>query len=232
MSTAGCLAKTRWLVVADVVTAALVGVAQAADRALSIRGEFHIVLAGGTTPKALYERLVGLDTDWSRWHIWFGDERCLPADNVNRNSHMATQAWLAHCLIPTAHIHVIPAELGAETAAAEYAEQLQQIDMFDLVLLGLGEDGHTASLFPNQFNPDETTAAIAVHNAPKPPVDRVSLSVRCLSDTRAVLFLVTGAGKRDAVAAWQRGDAIPAAAICIKTGVDVLLEPACVEHKS
>ncbi|MEQ1667332.1 MAG: 6-phosphogluconolactonase [Sulfuriferula sp.] len=232
MSKENCLAKTRWLVVADVVTAALVGVAQAADRAISIRGEFHIVLAGGNTPKTLYERMVNLDTDWSRWHIWYGDERCLPADDVNRNSHMATQAWLAHCAIPAAHIHPIPAELGAGAAAAIYCEQLQQIDMFDLVLLGLGEDGHTASLFPNQFNPDETAAAIAVHHAPKPPADRVSLSVRCLNDSRAVLFLVTGAGKRDAVAAWQRGDAIPAAAICIKTGVDVLLEPACVERKS
>ncbi|MFA5170124.1 MAG: 6-phosphogluconolactonase [Sulfuriferula sp.] len=226
------LAKTRWLVVADVVIAALVGVAQAADRAISIRDEFHIVLAGGNTPKALYERMVNLDTDWSRWHIWFSDERCLPADDVNRNSHMATQAWLAHCPIPAEHIHIIHAERGAEIAAADYAEQLQQVEMFDLVLLGLGEDGHTASLFPGQFDPDTTVAAIAVHNAPKPPADRVSLTVRCLNDTRAVLFLVTGAGKRDAVAAWQRGDPIPAAAICVKTGVDVLLEPICVKAKS
>jgi 6-phosphogluconolactonase len=226
------LAKTRWLVVADVVTAALVGVAQAAERAISIRGEFHIVLAGGNTPKALYERMVNLDTDWSRWHIWFGDERCLPADDINRNSYMATQAWLTHCPIPETQIHTIHAERGAEIAAADYAEQLQQVDMFDLVLLGLGEDGHTASLFPDQFDPDNPAATIAVHNAPKPPADRVSLTVRCLNGTRAVLFLVTGAGKRDAVAAWQRGDAIPAAAITVKTGVDVLLEPICVKAGS
>jgi 6-phosphogluconolactonase len=227
--TQNCLAKTRWLVVADVVTAALVGVAQAAERAISIRGEFHIVLAGGNTPKALYEKLIHLDTDWSCWHIWYGDERCLPIDDSSRNSLMATQAWLAHCPIPAAQIHTIPAELGAETAAAIYSEQLQQVEMFDLTLLGLGEDGHTASLFPGQVNPDATAAAIAVHHAPKPPADRVSLSVRCLNDSRAVLFLVTGAGKRDAIAAWKRGDHIPAAAICVKTGIDVLLEPVCVE---
>ena len=227
----GCLARTRWHVSADIVAAALRWISVSAELALRERGCFHLVLAGGNTPRDLYRRLHELQTDWSGWHIWFGDDRCLPAADQARNSEMANLAWLRQSEIPTRQIHVMQAELGAELAAADYLLQLRGLGRFDLVLLGLGEDGHTASLFPGVADALAVADVIAVHNAPKPPPDRVSMSARRLSDTAAVLFLVAGIAKREAVAAWQNGVAIPAAAICPEAGVDVLIEPVCMEIK-
>ncbi|MGV8939929.1 MAG: 6-phosphogluconolactonase [Lysobacter sp.] len=207
----------------------------AAARAIAARGRFIMVLAGGNTPRGVYARLRDADIDWARWHLWFGDERCLPGDDPERNSVMAHDAWLAHVPIPAAQIHVIPAEQGADTGAASYARMLGALpdddaDQFDLVLLGLGEDGHTASLFPGQdwgveaHSPD----ALGVHDAPKPPSERVSLSVARLTRTREALFLVDGEGKRDAVNRWRAGNDIPARAIRPPAGVDVLVEASLV----
>ena len=220
-----CLQRTRWHVTDNRVAAALRWIAQAAAQAIHERGRFDLVLAGGNTPRAVYEGLAGVEADWSKWHIWFGDERCLPIDNEERNSRMACRAWLDQSAIPAVQIHVIRAESGAEAAAEDYRTQLQGIGRFDLVLLGLGEDGHTASLFPGQMNENETADVVAVRQAPKPPAERVSLSARRLSDTESVLFLVSGKSKREAVTAWQNGVAIPAAYICPAAGVDVLIAP-------
>ncbi len=195
----------------------------AAARAIAERGVFRIVLAGGRTPEAAYRLLVAASTDWSRWEIFYGDERCLPVDDAQRNSRMAAQAWLDQVTIPQAQIHPIPAERGAEAGAQAYAAEVQAAMPFDMVLLGMGEDGHTASLFPGQQHPAEELVH-AVHNAPKPPPDRVSLSQRVLSDARQVLVLVTGGGKRDAVKAWKAGDALPIASIRGHSGVDVLID--------
>jgi 6-phosphogluconolactonase len=199
---------------ADVATAAASHVAQAAATAIARRGAFHLVLAGGNTPREVYRRLVALAADWSRWHVWFGDERCLPPDHPDRNSNMASDTWLSRVPIPQGQIHTIPTELGATAAAAHYAEAVEGVT-FDLVLLGLGEEGHTASLFPGHDWGATTGAAavLAVHDAPKPPRQRVSLSARKLSETREVSFLVTGEAKREAIARWEGGETIPAAAI-------------------
>jgi len=123
-------------------------------------------------------------------------------------------------------MHAIPAEAGASEAARQYANVLAGLDRFDLVLLGLGEDGHTASLFPGQpLGRDEGgPEVLAVSAAPKPPPQRVTLSARRLSRSRAVLFLVTGTTKRSAVAAWRAGADIPARAIVPENGVDVLAD--------
>jgi 6-phosphogluconolactonase len=125
-------------------------------------------------------------------------------------------------------VRPIPAESGAREAAVLYARELRSIDAFDLVLLGLGEDGHTASLFPghNWGAHTDSPDVLAVFKAPKPPPERVSLSAQRLSRARHVLFLVEGAGKRDAIAVWKGGDAIPAASIAPEPGVDVLLDTA------
>jgi 6-phosphogluconolactonase len=221
----------RWQVyaTADALQADAVKlISEAAQSAISAHGEFHIVLAGGSTPRAVYESLAGIRTDWSAWHIYFGDERCLPSNDPERNSSMALHAWLRHVNIPHMQIYMIPAELGAIRAAQEYAKLLQGVGDFDLVLLGLGEDGHTASLFPGQeWGVDPSApAALAVHDAPKPPPERVSLSAWRLSRARQVLFLVAGAGKRDAVKTWRAGGAIPARAIAPETGVEVLADSA------
>ncbi|MFN3398523.1 MAG: 6-phosphogluconolactonase, partial [Sulfurimicrobium sp.] len=126
------------------------GIARLAAESIAARGAFRIVLAGGNTPRAIYERLRDIETAWQSWHIYFGDERCLPSGHAERNSAMASETWLAHTGIPATQIHVIPAELGAEEAARQYALSIESLEMFDLVLLGLGPDGHTASLFPGQ----------------------------------------------------------------------------------
>ncbi|MBN8727533.1 MAG: 6-phosphogluconolactonase [Xanthomonadales bacterium] len=204
-----------------------------AENAITDHDHFHLVLAGGNTPRAAYALLRGADTDWSRWHVWFGDERCLPHDDPGRNSRMAADAWLAEVPIPAGQVHVIPAERGAVRAAADYADALAGVGDFDLVLLGLGEDGHTASLFPGQ---DWGTATgspdvLAVSGAPKPPPERVSLSAHRLSRAREVLFLVEGAAKHDAVRRWRSGADLPAAAIRAPGGVDVLVEAALLDAR-
>jgi len=145
---------------------------------------------------------------------------------------MAREAWLARVPIPRERIHSIPAELGATIAATRYSQVLAGVDDFDLVLLGVGEDGHTASLFPSH---DWGTApgapdAIAVLDAPKAPAERVSLSANRLGRAREVLFLVDGESKREAVDRWRTGQSIPAAAIRPARGVDVLITAALLEN--
>jgi len=220
--------RMRWHVVAnnDWLTTALAWVNQAAAAAYKARGEFHLVLAGGSTPERLYCALASQEQDWKHWHIWFGDERCLPGDDPQRNSRMAAIAWLDRVAIPSDNIHVIPAEQGAEAAAKAYAQELIGREAFDLVLLGLGQDGHTASLFPGRDWGNDINApdAMAVLNAPKPPPARVTLSARRLSQTRSALFLIRGADKRTALDLWQQGATIPASAIQPIAGIDLLID--------
>ena len=194
-----------------------------AERAIAARGAFRIVLAGGNTPRNVYQALCSADTDWSAWHVYFGDERCLPADHPDRNSRMARMVWLDHVAIPSRQIHTISAELGPEIAAANYARDVAEAGQFDLVLLGLGEDGHTASLFPGKDwgEADDAPPVLAVHDAPKMPSDRVTLSARRLSETQKVLFLVTGNSKRDAINRFVAGERIPASSIRPESGIDI-----------
>lgn len=202
-------------------------VAAAARSAIAQRGVFHLVLTGGKTPRPIHELLRAIDADWARWQIWFGDERCLPPEDVERNSRMALTTWLDYVAIPPGNIHPIPAELGPRVAASTYAKALAAVPEFDLVLLGLGEDGHTASLFPDRsWQTAHDLPALAVTDSPKPPLQRVSLSPARLAAARQVLFLVTGAGKRMAVKDWQAGVAIPASHIAPAAGVDVYLDAA------
>lgn len=163
--------------------------------------------------------------DWRAWHIYFGDERCAPRDDPARNSRMAGEAWLDHVAVPVLQRHPIPAELGAQAATRAYRASLQSVATFDLVLLGLGEDGHTASLFPGHDwgAAAGSPTALAIFDAPKPPRERVSLSASRLSDARAVLFMASGESKREALAQWRAGAAIPARAITPAGGVDVLV---------
>lgn len=200
--------------------AALKRVLDAAEKAIAARGSFSIVLAGGTTPKQVYELLRHANADWSKWHIYHNDDRCLPVDHKDRNSLMAREAWLNHVSVPEEQIHDIPAELGPVEGAKAYAETLKGVGEFDLVLLGLCEDGHTASLFPGHVW-DDSVDAFPVFNSPKPPAERISISARRLSLAREVIFLVTGAGKQDAVDDWRKGVDIPATAIKPANGVDV-----------
>lgn len=210
---------------AELQDAAAKAVLEAAAKAIAERGRFDVVLAGGTTPRAIYEQLRRAESDWQHWHVWFGDERCLPVDDPERNSVMAAQALLDHVAIPAEQVHPMPTELGAPVAAAAYCNALAGIGPFDMVLLGMGEDGHTASLFPGHtWDHVPPRAAIPVHNSPKPPSVRVSLSADRLSNAHQVIFLVTGAGKRHAVAQWRGNTSLPVKAIVPKSGVDVYMD--------
>lgn len=227
----------RWHAVADAPALrqrATEDILASAARAILARGQFHIVLAGGNTPREIYHDLCSAKTDWSAWHIYFGDERCLPPLDSARNSNMVAEIWLNHVPIPPLQVHVIPGELGADEAAQKYSAALRAVGSFDLVLLGLGEDGHTASLFPGHDwgiapgSPD----MLAVFDAPKPPRQRVSLSAARLSRARRVIFLVSGESKRGAVEAWRAGKDIPALAIMPETGVDIIVESTLLEPSS
>ncbi len=221
----------RWHAVSDeraLQQAAFEAILASAAQAIHERGQFHFVLAGGNTPRGIYHRLCAAQTNWSAWHIYFSDERCLPAVDAARNSRMAAEIWLDCVPIPPFQLHTIPAELGAFQAARMYAETLQTVGEFDLVLLGLGEDGHTASLFPGHEWGTAPGApdTLAVFDATKPPPQRVSMSAARLSRARQVIFLVSGETKHRAVAEWRAGKDIPARAIKPAAGVDVLVESA------
>ena len=221
-------AGVRWFPFADSVALCVDArrrVIDAARTAIEARQRFVIVLAGGRTPRALYRSLRDARTDWSRWHIYFGDERCVASDDPGRNSAMAAEAWLDHVPIPSSQRHPVAAELGAGEAARRYARELEGVGEFDLVLLGLGEDGHVASLFPADRRRLENPArdAVAIFDAPKPPPERVSLTAERLSRTRSALVLIEGESKREAVRRWRAGENVPASTIRPPCGVDVLL---------
>jgi 6-phosphogluconolactonase len=184
----------------------------AAEQAIKKYGKFHIVLAGGSTPEKTYELLSRESSDWKFWHIWFGDERCLPQDHPDRNSLMVDQAFTSKVPIPAEQIHIIPAEQGPVAAAENYAELLEGIIRFDMVLLGMGEDGHTASLFPNS-QAMTGKKVIPIFNAPKLPSERVSLSAEMLSQCTDLMFIITGKSKTDAVSRWQSGESLPVSLI-------------------
>ncbi|MBT5231203.1 MAG: 6-phosphogluconolactonase [Methylococcales bacterium] len=196
-------------------------VLKSAEQAIAERGVFKLVLAGGRTPEAAYKMLVEQHKDFSKWEIYYGDERCLPVENAERNSKMAHDAWLKD--FDFAGIFPIPAELGSATASAQYSETIKAAMPFDIVLLGIGEDGHTASLFPGHVH-DTTELTHAVADAPKPPSDRVSLSAASLGNSKAVYFLITGSGKIEAVQGWKAGKDLPVATIKSASGVTVLID--------
>jgi len=185
-------------IAADTVTAAL------RDWARSL------VLTGGTTPRLLYQLLAGAEVEWGRVSLLFGDERCVPPDHPESNYRLAKESLLA-AIDPGAVLRM-PGELGADEAAAIYDAAVGRLQPLDLVLLGIGEDGHCASLFPGHPELDAPGWAVAVHGAPKPPPERVSLTLGCLRNARRVIFLVTGAGKADAFRKAQAGT-VPAGMI-------------------
>ncbi len=219
------LTQTRWHPFHsqdEINQAAVQRILQAAKEAIAQHGSFLVVLAGGSTPKSVYQLLSQQSADWAHWHVFHNDDRCLPVDHVDRNSKMARDVWLNHVAIPHNQIHDIPTELGNVEGAKAYAKTLAGVRAFDLVILGLGEDGHTASLFPNQ-EIDNSADVVPVFNAPKPPAERVTMSQHRLNNTHEVLFLVTGAGKQEAVDNWRKGVQIPATLIAPENGVDVYI---------
>ncbi len=175
----------------------------AADIAEALRGGARsLVLAGGTTPQRCYELLSELDIEWGRVSVLFGDERCVPPLDPESNYRMAKEALLDR--VSPANVYRIPAELGPDVGADLYADVVEFVAPLDLVILGVGEDGHTASLFPGHPALKVDGLTVGIHDSPKPPPGRVSLTLDVLRDARRVIILATGAGKADAVARAKR----------------------------
>ncbi len=177
--------------------------------AIQQHGAFHWVLAGGGTPELCYRLLRDANMDWSKVHIWFGDERALPAGDKDRNETMARHALLDFVSIPPRQIHSIDFPATTEEAAVSYAKDLQGVNRFDLVMLGMGEDGHTASLFPNNPALQSEALAVPVYNSPKPPAERVTLGLTALNNHNSCLILATGAAKADILKAIAQGAELP-----------------------
>ncbi len=163
----------------------------------------HVVLTGGTIAVAIYERLAGGAADWTDVVFWFGDERFVPDGHEDRNDRQAREAFLDRLQVPAENVRSMPAH-GCSSSMAEaadgYGASLPD-EPFDLVLLGVGPDGHVASLFPGFAQVHETERrCVEVFGSPKPPPERTSLTFPALNRTRATWFLVSGDGKADAVA--------------------------------
>jgi 6-phosphogluconolactonase len=174
--------------------------AQAAAAELLVRaaraGE-HIALSGGSTPGPTYEQAAALEPDWAAARLWWGDERCVQPDDERSNYLLVKRTLLDHVEQQPAEVHRIRGELGGETAAAEYARELDGVKL-GLALQGVGDDGHTASLFPSSPALEERERrAVAV---PREDVERVTMTLPVLSGASRVVFLVVGETKADAVA--------------------------------
>jgi 6-phosphogluconolactonase len=183
-------------------------VASAIEAARAARGVAHVALAGGNTPHRGYQLLAPLLDDWSAVHLWYGDERCVDPDDPESNHRLVVESLLSAIVGPAPAEHRILGELGPERAASLYEQELlatvadseQGLPVLDIALLGLGEDGHTASLFPGFPQVQETDAVcLPVFDAPKPPPNRVTLGLGVLRVARQTLLLVAGEGKAQAL---------------------------------
>lgn len=200
--------------------------AQAARQAVAARGRFCVALAGGTTPRGAYARLAEDDVrqparrlPWEKIHLFFGDERHVPPDHPESNYRMVREALLDHIAIPEPNIHRVESELPAQEAADAYQQLLREsfalrpgeLPRFDLVLLGMGPDGHTASLFPGSQALAEASRLVAANWVEKFQDFRLTLTFPVLNHAAEVLFLVSGAGKAEMLRNVLEGD--PAGAV-------------------
>ena len=201
----------------DLSRAAAECICEIAEEAIKERGIFTLVLSGGTTPRLLYEELAkepyASRVDWQHTYLFWGDERCVPSDNPDSNFSLALQTLISKVDVPPSNIHRIPAATGSpKPVAAEYETTLREFfqatagsdpstsfPSFDLVLLGIGGDGHTASLFPGDAALEERDRwVVAVDGAnASPPVERITLTLPAINKARYVIFLASGSNKRE-----------------------------------
>ena len=179
-------------------------IVQTIQARLQVAEHFSLVLSGGSTPEALYRQLAQIPysdaVDWARLHLFWGDERCVPPDHPQSNYRMARRALLDHVPVPPEQIHRMHGELPAEEAAEAYANELAQFfgdrqPQFDLILLGMGVDGHTASLFPHSTALKETRRWVVANAAPSQAGWRITLTIPAINAGREIAFLVSGADK-------------------------------------
>jgi 6-phosphogluconolactonase len=192
---------------------------EAAERlAEAARAGGHVALSGGSTPRAAYERLASMDVDWRRATLWFGDERCVPPDHEHSNYRMTREALLDQIEGEGPAVERIEGERGPDDGAADYERRLCErlgdaVPRLDVILNGLGPDAHTASLFPGDAALGERERLAVGVDTPgmAPLVSRVTLTLPVMNAARAVLFLVSGEDKAEAVARAFSGAADPSA---------------------
>ena len=186
--------------------------------------DVHIALAGGRTPQRAYELLAAIEGSWKHVHLWLGDERCVPGDHPDSNARMVRESLYANARAEPPLLHALPVPRPPEDAAWLYGLDIRAAipgETFDIVLLGMGPDGHTASLFPGHPVLDVAAAPCApVLDSPKPPPERVTLTLPVLRRARFTLLLATGAEKRDALAAALRGDKTLPVGMLVEDGLD------------
>ncbi|MBI3961529.1 MAG: 6-phosphogluconolactonase [Deinococcus sp.] len=179
----------------------------AACQAISQQGRYTVALSGGSTPRALFTLLASKPYSqqiaWTQTHVFWGDERCVPPDHPDSNYRLANETLLSQVPLPQENVHRMPAELEPEQAATQYEQQLQQFfhlpagafPCFDLVLLGMGADGHTASLFPHTSGLHQRTRLVVANYVPKLSTFRLTLTTPALNHAARIMFLVAGQDK-------------------------------------
>lgn len=185
-------------------------VQQVSVQAIRARGMFTVALSGGSLPKVLSADLIKepirSQIDWSAWHVFWADERCVPLDDDDSNYLLAKETLFDHVDIPADQIYAIDPKLSPRFAARDYAAKLRavlspdenKLPRFDLILLGMGEDGHTASLFPGHDLLDETKLWVApLLDSPKPPPKRITLTYPVINNAHYVAFITTGDSKAE-----------------------------------
>jgi len=195
--------------------------------AITNKDVFYVTLAGGSTPKKLYE-LLATDyrdkIDWAKWQVFFSDERFVPLDDENSNFGLAYKTLLSKVPVPAEHVHVIHEEADSVSmAAAAYEADIKAVlkdEPFDLILLGLGSDGHTASLFPGKPALQETEKLVVASEPGilPPPVERITLTLPLINSAKNVAFLAAGADKTEMVKQATQGGDIPAAKVHLASG--------------
>jgi 6-phosphogluconolactonase len=177
------------------------------DAARTVRGGAHVALSGGSTVGRAYDLLGPRLPDWRDVHLWYGDERCVPLDDEESTHRLATE----HLDAPDATWHPVPTHLTPEEAAAAYAAELDGT-ILDVALNGMGPDGHTASLFPGFPQVQADGICVAVRDSPKPPPERVTLTLPKLNEARRIVLVITGAEKAPMLARVLAGPdpAVPA----------------------
>jgi len=191
-----------------------------AQESIVTHGRFTLALSGGNTPKKLYGLLASepyaSQIDWNLVEIFWSDERCVPPDSPDSNYHMAQEVLLSKVPIPANQIHRTPADEADRDAASEaYAQEMcnvfgtNGVPKFDLIQLGMGPEGHTASLFPHQASLHEQQRLVMPVSVPKPPPARLTFTPPLLNAAAHILFLVTGTDKEEAVQAVLEGDHQP-----------------------
>jgi 6-phosphogluconolactonase len=174
-----------------------------AQEALQQRGSFHVAVSGGSTPVALYEALPLRCADFSGWHVWSCDERCVPPDHADSNFRQLREVWLDRATTAPTGVHRMRGEDDPEQAARGYERELRAVlgaePRLDLALLGVGADGHTASLFPASAALEERSLLVAAVRAPAQPPRRITLTLPALELARELVFLVAGPEKAAAV---------------------------------